>query len=355
MGAILNFPTSPTNGQLYPNPAVPGQMQFIWNGTTWLGVASTTDFVRKSGDNMGGILALYGPDPQSDYEAAHKKYVDAKVATVDLSGKVSKSGDTMSGSLTIKPASNAILALDKAAGGASISSLVGRTNGKMRWELQVGDGNAESGANAGSGLGVYRYDDSGALLGFALLITRATGNASFVGDLGVGRNLIVNGNSSTVSLSVSGNATVTGSFGVTGAMSTQARLDAAGGLVATGILNAVPGYVGFLVALTNPILTNNTGDNIASSTYSRALQVPASSGQSYITFHNVGAFAANFGMDGAGNFYCGGVSFGATVYKFWTTRDFASLPNLAPYVTNARLAYAGDLNTSNVGMNIQEP
>jgi hypothetical protein len=68
-----------------------------------------------------------------------------------------------------------------------------------------------------------------------------------------------------------------------------------------------------------------------------------------MTFHRPGAFACNFGLSSDGNFYMGGWSYGnGTQYKFWTTRDFTSLPaptpppNLAPYVNNARLVHAGD-------------
>ena len=32
----LDFPASPTVGQLYPDPPVTGQPQYSWNGTQWL-------------------------------------------------------------------------------------------------------------------------------------------------------------------------------------------------------------------------------------------------------------------------------------------------------------------------------
>lgn len=69
-----------------------------------------------------------------------------------------------------------------------------------------------------------------------------------------------------------------------------------------------------------------------------------------ITFHRPGAFACNFGLGGDANFWYGGWSFGAGVaHRFWTTRDFGSVP-----VNNSRLAYAGDY-THAVNSGVAEP
>lgn len=31
----MDFPSSPTTGQLYPNPAISGLPQYIWDGSEW--------------------------------------------------------------------------------------------------------------------------------------------------------------------------------------------------------------------------------------------------------------------------------------------------------------------------------
>jgi len=69
--------------------------------------------------------------------------------------------------------------------------------------------------------------------------------------------------------------------------------------------------------------------------------------QAFITFHNAGAFAGNFGLGSDGNMYMGGWSWGAgNAYRFWTTKDFAALPAAptAPSlgaVSNAQWVLAG--------------
>lgn len=57
-----------------------------------------------------------------------------------------------------------------------ISCFVG---GVARWVMLPGNGAAETGGNAGSDFGLYRYNDAGAYLGSPLVISRATGVAAF--------------------------------------------------------------------------------------------------------------------------------------------------------------------------------
>lgn len=61
----------------------------------------TSTLVKKSGDTMTGPLTLSGA-PTANLQAATKKYVDDAVSgsSVDTSGLVSKTGDTMTGNLT---------------------------------------------------------------------------------------------------------------------------------------------------------------------------------------------------------------------------------------------------------------
>jgi hypothetical protein len=127
----FNFPASPVLGSTYTS----GGVTYTWNGYGWVGggigdapldgktygrkdalwseaatkaYADTQDAlnVAKAGSTMSGFLTLHA-DPDAAMKASTKQYVDNKVAAVpvpDISGKVSKSGDTMSGPLTVNGA-----------------------------------------------------------------------------------------------------------------------------------------------------------------------------------------------------------------------------------------------------------
>jgi hypothetical protein len=64
------------------------------------GAVDLSTKVDKAGDTMTGALVLSG-NPVNNLEAAPKQYVDSAVAGLDLSTKVDKAGDTMTGSLTV--------------------------------------------------------------------------------------------------------------------------------------------------------------------------------------------------------------------------------------------------------------
>jgi hypothetical protein len=57
--------------------------------------------------------------------------------------------------------------------------IVGSTGTSNRWVLNIATNAAETGANAGSNLGIVRYDDAGTLIDTPLLITRSTGIVTF--------------------------------------------------------------------------------------------------------------------------------------------------------------------------------
>jgi len=58
---------------------------------------------------------------------------------------------------------------------ASNADLVGAFNGSNRWTLRLGDGNAETGGNAGSNFNIYRWADNGTFIDIPLGILRSTG------------------------------------------------------------------------------------------------------------------------------------------------------------------------------------
>jgi len=114
--AAMDFPPTPTVGQLYPDPPTVGVPQYRWDGGAWLAVSTPEDlsYVRRTGDTMSGPLTMSGApamitlaaEPTADLHAATKLYVDAGVGGVGggLAGKVAKAGDTMTGPLVMSGA-----------------------------------------------------------------------------------------------------------------------------------------------------------------------------------------------------------------------------------------------------------
>ena len=87
---------------------------------------------------------------------------------------VVRTGDTMTGALTLQPASgDCNLYLQRAAGSQNV--IWGRTGSNARWGLALGDGASEAGSNAGSDFIVRRYNDAGTFIDAPLTITRSTG------------------------------------------------------------------------------------------------------------------------------------------------------------------------------------
>lgn len=98
-----------------------------------------------------------------------------------VSGLVKKTGDTMTGNLDISKTAPTLI-LNKAID-TDVAQVIGRKSGVPRWIMHLGSSGAEAGSNAGSDFALLNYNDAGAYLSTALSIMRATGNASFLGDL----------------------------------------------------------------------------------------------------------------------------------------------------------------------------
>lgn len=100
---------------------------------------------------------------------------------VDISGKVNKSGDTMTGDLNISKA-NPSMVLVKAASGQS-AQFTGYRGTTARWIVQVGDGQVESGSNTGSDYRIVRCDDGGNVIDSPYFISRQVGDHRFSHDV----------------------------------------------------------------------------------------------------------------------------------------------------------------------------
>ncbi|MET0167523.1 MAG: tail fiber domain-containing protein [Vicinamibacterales bacterium] len=90
-------------------------------------------------------------------------------------------GGTMTGDLTIRNAAWPALWIDTVGAAAGASIYLTRDN-KQRWVIRS-ESDAETGSNAGSTFKIYRCNDAGAALDSPLTINRATGAATFVGEV----------------------------------------------------------------------------------------------------------------------------------------------------------------------------
>lgn len=143
--------------------------------STWVEV------VRKTGGTYTGIVTLSG-DPVGALDAVTKQYSDTKLNTTSGDARYLKlTGGTLSGALTLNYVSPSIVLNGTASGQDRI--LFGQTAGKNRWSLQLGNGSAEGGSNAGSDFFINRYNDAGTYIDGPLNINRATGNVSVPNSL----------------------------------------------------------------------------------------------------------------------------------------------------------------------------
>jgi hypothetical protein len=144
---------------------------------------------------------------------AHLTHTDITDWTATLAGYLPLTGGSLSGNLTIASTAanggltiapttgSAALVLDRPS--AAMNSLIDfQSAGVARWRLYSPTNEAETGGNAGSNFQLWRFSDTGVSLGQVLGINRATGAATFSGDLSaasiaapqaIGDNRIING------------------------------------------------------------------------------------------------------------------------------------------------------------------
>jgi hypothetical protein len=97
---------------------------------------------------------------------------------------VNLTGDTMTGPLAVVMASPS-LALNTTGSGQA-AAIFGNSSSGQRWMLRLGNGEAESGSNAGSNFDIHRYSDTGSYIGGVLTIQRSNGQINTIGNLTVG-------------------------------------------------------------------------------------------------------------------------------------------------------------------------
>jgi hypothetical protein len=116
--------------------------------------------------------------------------------------RVAKTGDTMTGGLTIdlsKP-----LIFNKTVTSGAASAITSQTNGAARWTMVLGDPTAESGSDAGSNFILYNCHDAGGAISPALTINRASGACNFYSAGTFGGNVAVSGSMTAASYVIGG-------------------------------------------------------------------------------------------------------------------------------------------------------
>jgi hypothetical protein len=151
------------------------------DGTLWWESDSGLLYVRyNDGNSTQWVIACPQPDISSF----------ALVTNV-----VAKAGDTMTGNLTINATSPGLV-LNKS--GANPAFVAGTVGGQNRWAIMPGNFTAEASGNVGSDFDIYRYDNTGAGIGGAVLhIDRSTGLTTILADptapLGIATKQYVDG------------------------------------------------------------------------------------------------------------------------------------------------------------------
>lgn len=214
----VGLPGGGTNGQVL---ATDGNVNFYWTSTLpggpYITVASGPYLALAGGTLTGALnisgaagtvrdifgqtagstrweLQLGGSGVESGSNAGSNfnliPYTDSGTALPTALSIIRATGAaTFANNVTIP--SNASLLMNGAAG--TYRNITGQTNGLARWTIQIGDGTAESGSNAGTNFGIYRYTDAGALIDAPLSFIRSSAAFTFTGSGTVNGNLVVGG------------------------------------------------------------------------------------------------------------------------------------------------------------------
>jgi hypothetical protein len=170
----LDFPNSPSVGQLYPSPAVAGVPVYKWNGTTWDAQVTTGTDAPSDGNAYGRLNGAWSQ-------------------VLPIGGGTLTGNLTTTANVIMNSAAPAITMNKASGGGGGNCSIQGNTAGLSRWVVEFGNASAESGSNVGSDFDIIRYNDAGGVLDVPLKIFRSTGAILTTADVNSGGSLISTG------------------------------------------------------------------------------------------------------------------------------------------------------------------
>jgi hypothetical protein len=165
---MIDFPASPTLGQQFTDPTA--GVTWTWDGTKWTAQGLSVAYLPLTGGTLSGNLTV--------------------------------APATGIGSISIAPvASTVSLVLNRSAN--NFNSIIDfQSAGSPRWRLYLPTNEAETGGNAGSNFNLSSFGDNNAALPTNLVINRASGAATFGGNItapgisapqAIGDNRIING------------------------------------------------------------------------------------------------------------------------------------------------------------------
>jgi hypothetical protein len=171
-GALLASPAF--TGTPTSTTAVPG------TNTTQI---ATTAFVMAAMAAGGGVTSFNGRSgpvtlTTADVSAAGGPYLPMTGGAL--------TGALTATALTVKPASGGSNLAMQAAASGSANYISGYTAASLRWQMQIGNGVAESGGNVGSNFVLQRFSDTGVIIDAPFSIIRSSGQAAFSQALTIG-------------------------------------------------------------------------------------------------------------------------------------------------------------------------
>jgi hypothetical protein len=400
-GDLVVFTTTPGIYQAV-RAAGPG-----YNGADWTPIAASGLWVSKAGDTMTGALngTQFNATGGGGYEFTLTNGIRTYGLAVaggsnnftldDITAGASRLGITPAGAVTIPGPLLGASSITSGNGGATGQYLFGNTGGKYLnfdgTEYNLIGGTLNVGANlavvgsvysvpnpttgtyqfGNSGVKYLQYDGTNFLLAGGPLRLSAYGNFQ-IGGLPATAGVVADGSSLVglraysgggISMQSAGGAANYGVFSASG-LSVTGTVSATGNVTATGGVTATGALTGASASISGAVTSNGLQLNAGSANFvigggtiaqgggsTMMVQGAGGGNETFMTFHRPGSFACNFGLGADNNFWMGGWSFGAgQQYRFWTTKDFASLPSMTPGVTDVRLAMAADYAHTAVGV-----
>jgi hypothetical protein len=199
------IPEAPLDGLVY------GRREAAWKALdkadVGLGNVDNTADINKpvSGPQqaaLNGKEAVIAMGGVAQYWRGDKTW---QVLNAAAAGAVAKTGDTMTGSLSIADPVNAEsrFVLQSKDTNLSYPIIYGYRGANVRWAIIPGTGINETGGNVGGDFNIQRYADNGAYLGTALTISRASGAMDVYGRIGCNGDIATSNGSLSVTGSVS--------------------------------------------------------------------------------------------------------------------------------------------------------